>query len=207
MPILQPLTPQAAPQAAPQASTTPDPAQLMPPLNLVATGDIPAISFPPEPKDRSLSPLSAYVAQNLDQIIRTGIDCTIVGKLSVLYNPVKTSKEAIHKAYADGTLDKLAPEVKSSIPKLRPLATRTVHTADSSPPETPGVAAPASGPSTALAGPQNPQATPPQETAPAAPIKLDRRSHSARLQAVQRQNKSADSAPRTVLDNISARPI
>ena len=93
-PVAPPVTTGAVP--TPQTPVAPVPAQLPPPISSVADGSLAALRFPAEPKNRFLSPLSMWVAQNLDSVARAGMDfLETKGKESIIFNPVKTSKEAI----------------------------------------------------------------------------------------------------------------
>jgi hypothetical protein len=211
----QPLPPQAAPapqgQPSPQAPT---PAQLPGPIGAVVAGQLPAIRFPAESKTMSSSPLAAYVQSNLDTIARAGADFTeLPDKQSVIFNPVKTSKEAIHKAYHAGTLDKIAPEVPAvrAPAQKKPLGTRTVHTAPvgalaQQPPAQPvvnGAGAPAGAPASPDGG--GPSGTSP--VIPQAPIKQDAKLKGARISALKNESLDGSKLPATTSDRLAKRAI
>jgi len=81
------------------------------PLSFVGSGELPAVTFPPEPQDRSLSAVSAWIARNLDPIVRSGIDFTeLKDKRSVLFNPKKISREEINTAEREGRVERIAPQ-------------------------------------------------------------------------------------------------
>ena len=213
------MTPLMPPQAAPAAQAqpaAPTPAQLPPPISQVADGTLPAIRFPPEKRNESASPLSAFVATNLDGIARAGVAFTeLPDKQSVLFNPVKTSKAAIHKAYAEGKLDTI-PEIKA-VPKpktsLAP-KTRTIHAApvDLSPtaattPDTSG-----GPPAASAAAPTNSANAPAGAgAAPADPdvghVRVDKKLMASRVQALQKSGEREGGLPATVLSKLSKRAL
>lgn len=210
-------TPQGTPQAVPQAQTSqqaPVPMQLPGPIGAVVAGQIPAIRFPAESRTMSSSPLAAFVASNLDAIARAGADFTeLPNRQSVIFNPVKTSKEAIHKAYKDGTLDKLAPEIPAvKAPKPRKaLGHRTVHVA---PPA--GAVQPQQPPVNAAGAPPGPDAPPapdgggPAGTSPIVaqpPVKQDKALLGKRVSALKNEGLDGSKLPATVSDKLAKRVV
>jgi hypothetical protein len=202
-------------QTPPANLPAPAPSALPGPLGAVVSGELPAIRFPAESRTMSSSPLAAYVQGNLDGIARAGADFTVLpNKASVIFNPIKTSKEAIHKAYKDGKLDELAPEIKATAQaKPKALAKRTVHTSP---------AALAAGPADAPQGATNSAGAPAGPDAPPAPdggnapnppaapqniVKTDSKLKGARISALKQESESGIKNPRTVVDKIAARPI
>ena len=222
MPLVAPspvAAPQATPQQAPAAGAPaqqppgvqpapgmPLPSSFPPPLSNVVSGQIPALRFPPEHPNFPASPIADFVAKNADALLKAGCDMAeLPDKQTVIFNPVKTTKEAILAAYRKKELDKI-PEVKSPQAPLKTASakTRTVHKA----PVTlskPAVAAPAAGAALPLSGPQHAQQS--STPTPLAPVKTDKRALSARLEAVKGQNAPEETAPRTVVDRISSRAI
>jgi hypothetical protein len=81
------------------------------PLTLVGSGELPAVTFPPEPQDRALSATSAWIARNLDAVARSGIAFTeLKDKRSVLFNPKKISLAEIKAAENEGRVERIAPQ-------------------------------------------------------------------------------------------------
>ena len=211
--------PPAAPAAAPQAPT---PAQLPQPFSAVAAREMKAFARPPEPKTHSLTPVSAFAAQNLDTILRAGIDAyEAKDKATVFFNPTLVTHKELQKLDAEGKLHEVAPLIKS--PSAVPTKARTVHTSapktaysaqnsapDASGAPAQGVAAPADGSgATPLSGPPIP-ATPGGSLAAAQAIPKvpqNKRLASARIQSLKQDNKPAAQDPKTVVDRIKKRAI
>ena len=225
-PVPQPVAPPPVPGApvAPVQTVgavpppqTPTPAQLPPPISSVAAGELPAIRFPGEPRNRALSPLSQYVAQNLDTIARAGIDfLELPDKQSVLFNPVRITKEGILKAYHDGKLDTI-PEIPAvTVRRPGTPKTRTLHRAPVvAPPgdgfqagSPPSAASPQNG-ANAPVGPGGTGAAgnPPAPDIGAGPVKIDKKLMGERVAALKSDTRDGGSLPATTLSKLSKRPI
>jgi hypothetical protein len=196
LPLAPAPAPQATPQAAPQAEAPPTPADLPPPFSDVAAGSLPAVSLPPEPRNRVASPLSSYVAQNLHQLASAGLDLYEgIHKDSVFFNPTKITLEELKKADRAGRLFKVAPLIPQPRQPAAPTGTRTVH-----------AAAPAQ-PATDLT--QSPQAPEQPQPTPQNPVDVKPSKHlqNARVNQLAADNKPAISSPTTVNDRLASRPI
>ena len=201
----------------PQAPTAPTPAQLPPPISSVAAGELPALRFPPEPKNRALSPLSQFVAQNLDSIARAGVDfCELPDRQSVLFNPVKTSKEEIFKKYHEGKLHEI-PEVPAlKVPSAKKGAAkfRTVH---SQPPGSPAPDGFQPGSAPTPDQPQNSANAPvpgqgdgpvgSNPPAPDGPVKVNKKLMGARVSALKNETLDGSKLPAGVPTRLSKRAI
>jgi hypothetical protein len=152
----------------------------------------------------------------LDSIARAGVDFTEVGSgISVLFNPIKTSKEAIHKAYKENGLKDI-PEVKGLAVQKRPTpARRTVHMAPVDLAAQNAAAAQAAGGAPQQGTPQAPvnsagaPAQPPQ--APPAPddghVRVDKKLLGQRASALKNEDAGTIQRPKSVVDRLSARAL
>ena len=212
----------------PQAPTAPTPAQLPPPISSVAAGELPALRFPPEPKNRALSPLSQFVAQNLDSIARAGVDfCELPDRQSVLFNPVKTNKEEILKKYHEGKLHEI-PEVPAlKIPSKKDAKKfRTVHSQPAMSPAPdgfqPGSAPTPDQPQNSANAPVPGQgdgpvgSNPPGQgdgpvgsnpPAPDGPVKVNKKLMGARVSALKNETLDGSKLPAGVPTRLSKRAI
>lgn len=171
----------------------PAPSDLPPPFSGLASGDITAISLPPEKSNKPSSPLSQYVQANLPTLVAAGLDFfESKDQHSVFFNPVKISLEELQKADAKGDVLKLAPPVpepKTERPKKA--ATLTVH-----------------GPAQPLAPDeaQQPQGALANQQVPMNPVpKPPGRIQAARLQALKTPN--SDKPGNGPVDQLSKRAL
>lgn len=156
-----------------------------------------------------MSPESAYVSQNMDQIVRAGVDFTVLPKsnTSVFFNPRLISKEEIHRLSAENRLS-IIPEIKPTVNRSpKPLAQRSVHEAAprSAPSET-AMASPAAGAEQPLSNAPA-QAQQPTEGSPSAPVKQNKQILNARVNALKTGNEPGTQNPVSVVDKLGKRAI
>ena len=157
-----------------------------------------------------------WVAQNLDSVARAGLDfLETKGKESIIFNPVKTSKEAILKLEKEGKLHEI-PEVPAlKIPSKKDAKKfRTVHSQPAMSPAPdgfqPGSAPTPDQPQNSANAPVPGQGDGPvgsNPPAPDGPVKVNKKLMGARVSALKNETLDGSKLPAGVPTRLSKRAI